>query len=256
MAFQPAVFEFISKSADTSRIGSTTCLSYGGTNLGGLLFCCLFCFAGCGSQGDQPADSIVTEKTTAALPTRSETGEIDKINHQEDTERFNPVKSKDPGTETEFENGTTTGADKPLDSNNEIGTNGHRETDAGESENASYTNRLAKETSPYLLLHAHNPVDWMPWGEDALQMAKRDNKLIFLSIGYSSCHWCHVMERESFMNADIAKFLNENFVCIKVDREERPDSGGLHNGCLRKHGRRCRRRLLLQRNHSGRAHQA
>ena len=223
MDFQPAVFEFISKSAGTSRIGSTTCLSYGDTNLGGLLFCCLFFWAGCGSQGDQPAGSMVTEKTTAALPTRSETVEIEKINHQEDTERSNPVKSKDPGTETESGNGTTTGADKPLDSNNEIGTNDHRETDTGEPGNPSYTNRLAKETSPYLLLHAHNPVDWMPWGEDALQMAKRDNKLIFLSIGYSSCHWCHVMERESFVNADIAKFLNKNFVCIKVDREERPD---------------------------------
>ena len=82
MAFQSAVFEFISKSAGTSRIGSNTCLSYGGTNIGGLLFCCLFFFAGCGSQGNQPADSIVTEKTTAVLPTRSETGENEKIFHK------------------------------------------------------------------------------------------------------------------------------------------------------------------------------
>jgi uncharacterized protein YyaL (SSP411 family) len=84
-------------------------------------------------------------------------------------------------------------------------------------------NRLAKETSPYLLLHAHNPVDWYPWGEEALAKAKREKKLIFLSIGYSSCYWCHVMERESFMDEEIARKLNENFVCIKVDREERPD---------------------------------
>jgi uncharacterized protein YyaL (SSP411 family) len=85
------------------------------------------------------------------------------------------------------------------------------------------TNRLAQETSPYLLMHAHNPVDWYPWGEEALAKAKRENKLIFLSVGYSSCYWCHRMEREVFMNAEIAKYLNDNFVCIKVDREERPD---------------------------------
>jgi len=84
-------------------------------------------------------------------------------------------------------------------------------------------NRLAKETSPYLLLHAHNPVDWYPWGEEALAKARQENKLIFLSIGYSSCHWCHVMERNVFMDEKIAEELNKNFVCIKVDREERPD---------------------------------
>jgi uncharacterized protein YyaL (SSP411 family) len=86
-----------------------------------------------------------------------------------------------------------------------------------------HVNRLAKETSPYLLLHAHNPVDWYPWGEEALAKAKAEGKLIFLSIGYSSCYWCHVMERESFMDDEIAAFLNEHFVTIKVDREERPD---------------------------------
>ena len=84
-------------------------------------------------------------------------------------------------------------------------------------------NRLARETSPYLLLHAHNPVDWYPWGPEAFARAKAENKPIFLSVGYSSCYWCHVMERESFMDAEIARFLNEHFVCIKVDREERPD---------------------------------
>ena len=84
-------------------------------------------------------------------------------------------------------------------------------------------NRLAKESSPYLLLHAHNPVDWYPWGEEALSKAKREKKLIFLSIGYSSCYWCHVMERESFLDAEIAAFLNQHFVAVKVDREERPD---------------------------------
>ncbi|MGD9647672.1 MAG: thioredoxin domain-containing protein [Pirellulales bacterium] len=84
-------------------------------------------------------------------------------------------------------------------------------------------NRLANETSPYLLQHANNPVDWYPWGPEALERAKREDKPIFLSIGYSACHWCHVMEHESFENAEIAKQINEQFVPIKVDREERPD---------------------------------
>src|SRR5437868_3303961 len=84
-------------------------------------------------------------------------------------------------------------------------------------------NRLANETSPYLRQHAHNPVDWHPWGPEAFAQAKKEGKLVFLSIGYSSCHWCHVMERESFSNAAVAEILNKHFVCIKVDREERPD---------------------------------
>ncbi|MCA9427584.1 MAG: thioredoxin domain-containing protein, partial [Candidatus Omnitrophica bacterium] len=86
-----------------------------------------------------------------------------------------------------------------------------------------YTNHLIDETSPYLLQHAHNPVDWRPWGEDALRKAREEDKPIFLSIGYSACHWCHVMEHESFENEEIAKFLNKHFISIKVDREERPD---------------------------------
>jgi len=85
------------------------------------------------------------------------------------------------------------------------------------------TNRLAREKSPYLLQHAHNPVDWYPWGEEAFETAARENKPIFLSIGYSTCHWCHVMERESFENEGVAQLLNQYFVSIKVDREERPD---------------------------------
>jgi hypothetical protein len=85
------------------------------------------------------------------------------------------------------------------------------------------TNRLAREKSPYLLQHANNPVDWYPWGEEAFEKARREEKPIFLSIGYSSCHWCHVMEHESFADPEIAKILNEHFVPVKVDREERPD---------------------------------
>ena len=87
----------------------------------------------------------------------------------------------------------------------------------------SQSNRLIHETSPYLKQHAHNPVDWYPWGEEALTRAKSENKPILLSIGYSACHWCHVMERESFENPDIAELMNQNFINIKVDREERPD---------------------------------
>ena len=85
------------------------------------------------------------------------------------------------------------------------------------------TNRLIHETSPYLLQHAHNPVDWYPWGEEALDRAKKEDKPIILSIGYSACHWCHVMEHESFENENIAALMNQHYVCVKVDREERPD---------------------------------
>ncbi len=99
-------------------------------------------------------------------------------------------------------------------------------------------NRLAQETSPYLLLHAHNPVDWYPWGEEALARARSEGKLIFLSIGYSSCYWCHVMERESFMDEEVAAYLNEHFVCIKVDREERPDIDEIYMTALTLLGRR------------------
>lgn len=84
-------------------------------------------------------------------------------------------------------------------------------------------NRLINETSPYLLQHAHNPVDWYPWGDEALERARDEDKPILISIGYSSCHWCHVMERESFENEDTARLMNDNFVCVKVDREEHPD---------------------------------
>src|SRR5688572_28290044 len=84
-------------------------------------------------------------------------------------------------------------------------------------------NRLANETSPYLAQHAENPVDWYPWGPEALERARREDKPILLSVGYSACHWCHVMERECFENEAIAHLMNANFICIKVDREERPD---------------------------------
>ncbi len=86
-----------------------------------------------------------------------------------------------------------------------------------------FTNRLINEKSPYLLQHAHNPVDWYPWGEEAFAKARKEGKLIFLSIGYSTCHWCHVMAHESFEDAEVAKLLNRDFIAIKVDREERPD---------------------------------
>lgn len=93
----------------------------------------------------------------------------------------------------------------------------------GEAKKPKHTNRLARETSPYLLMHAHNPTEWYPWGPEAFAKAKKEGKLVFLSIGYSSCFWCHVMERESFNNEEVARLLNKHFVCIKVDREERPE---------------------------------
>ncbi|MBN1310829.1 MAG: thioredoxin domain-containing protein, partial [Anaerolineae bacterium] len=89
-------------------------------------------------------------------------------------------------------------------------------------------NRLAKETSPYLLQHKDNPVNWYPWGEEALARAGSEDKPIFLSVGYSTCHWCHVMAHESFEDEQTAAFLNEHFVCIKVDREERPDVDSIY----------------------------
>jgi len=99
---------------------------------------------------------------------------------------------------------------------------------ANASTSPKHTNRLAQATSPYLLQHAHNPVDWYPWGGEAIETARRLNKPIFLSVGYSTCYWCHVMERQSFENEAIAAVMNEKFVCIKVDREERPDVDQLY----------------------------
>jgi uncharacterized protein YyaL (SSP411 family) len=97
-------------------------------------------------------------------------------------------------------------------------------------------NRLAKEASPYLRQHRHNPVDWYPWGAEALARAKKEDKPIFLSIGYSACHWCHVMAKESFADAATAKLLNEHFICIKVDREERPDLDEIYMAALQSMG--------------------
>lgn len=96
------------------------------------------------------------------------------------------------------------------------------------AENYLYTNRLAHQKSPYLLQHAHNPVDWYPWGEEAFNAAKETDKPIFLSIGYATCHWCHVMERESFEKPEIARLLNETFINIKIDREELPEIDSLY----------------------------
>ena len=91
-----------------------------------------------------------------------------------------------------------------------------------------HTNQLIHETSPYLLQHAHNPVNWYPWSNEALETAKKENKPLLVSIGYSACHWCHVMEHESFEDDGIAQIMNDNFICIKVDREERPDVDNLY----------------------------
>src|SRR5436190_422352 len=84
-------------------------------------------------------------------------------------------------------------------------------------------NRLISEQSPYLLQHAHNPVDWYPWGDEAFERARVEHRPVIVSIGYAACHWCHVMEHESFEHEETAAYMNEHFVCIKVDREEHPD---------------------------------
>ena len=91
-----------------------------------------------------------------------------------------------------------------------------------------FTNRLSKSQSPYLLQHQHNPVDWYPWGEEAFAKATKLDKPIFLSVGYSTCHWCHVMEHESFEDEEVGRLMNDAFVCIKVDREERPDIDNIY----------------------------
>jgi len=91
-----------------------------------------------------------------------------------------------------------------------------------------HTNKLIHESSPYLLQHAHNPVDWFPWSDEAFAKAKKENKLVLVSIGYSACHWCHVMEHESFEDDSVAQIMNEHFICIKVDREQRPDVDGVY----------------------------
>lgn len=96
------------------------------------------------------------------------------------------------------------------------------------AEKSTFSNRLANAKSPYLLQHAHNPVDWYPWCNEAIERARKEDKVIFLSVGYSTCHWCHVMERESFMNEDTARLMNQHFINIKVDREERPDIDKLY----------------------------
>ena len=99
---------------------------------------------------------------------------------------------------------------------------------AAHSKSDSKPNRLIREKSPYLLQHARNPVDWYPWCDEAFERARREDKPVFLSVGYSTCHWCHVMARESFEDAEVARLMNETFVCIKVDREERPDVDGVY----------------------------
>ena len=107
---------------------------------------------------------------------------------------------------------------------------GQKEEKATDDKKHSYTNELIHESSPYLLQHAHNPVNWYPWGEKALNKAKTENKMLIISVGYSACHWCHVMEHESFEDTVVAKIMNDNFVCIKVDREERPDVDQIYMG--------------------------
>ena len=97
-----------------------------------------------------------------------------------------------------------------------------------ENGDAKYNNRLLLQSSPYLLQHAHNPINWYPWGDEAFAVARRTGRPVFLSIGYSTCHWCHVMEEESFEDEEIARYMNEHYVAIKVDRDERPDLDSIY----------------------------
>ena len=118
-------------------------------------------------------------------------------------------------------------------------TNAHDES-SKENEHHKFTNHLIHENSPYLLQHAHNPVNWYPWGKEALAKAKTENKMMIISIGYAACHWCHVMEHESFEDTTVAKIMNDNFVCIKIDREERPDIDDVYmTACHIASGRSC-----------------
>ncbi|MGI9552225.1 MAG: DUF255 domain-containing protein, partial [Aurantibacter sp.] len=95
-----------------------------------------------------------------------------------------------------------------------------------------HTNALIDETSPYLLQHAHNPVDWNPWNDEVLKRAATENKLLLISIGYAACHWCHVMEEECFEDEEVAEVMNSNFINIKIDREERPDVDQIYMDAL------------------------
>ena len=150
-----------------------------------------------------PNVTTPSDKQPADGTSQVSEGEAEAAGQIAEPEKSPPSFSGEP---SEPSNGTPASAEAP-----------------GESPQQGKANHLINETSPYLLQHAHNLVDWHPWGKEALDKAVQEKKLIFLSVGYSSCHWCHVMERESFMDPAIAKALNEHFVCIKVDREERPD---------------------------------
>ena len=158
----------------------------------------LLLLTGCGQQ---PPDSTSDSKTDkAAPPVDSAPGDDQKVPDEPESK---PAVVQ-AGLKTESDSSAKT-------------------KEAANSEKKRKSNRLARETSPYLLLHAHNPVDWYPWGPEAFEKAKREGKMIFLSIGYSSCYWCHVMERLIFENEEIAEYMNKHFVNVKVDREERPD---------------------------------
>ena len=176
---------------------------------------------GCGGEPSVPASgeqsqpvSVEDQAGEAEAPTRLNSPDIDA-----------EVTAADPDTAADLD--TAEDPDAALDS--DVAPDSENSADsAHQTVDSQTTNRLADETSPYLRLHMHNPVDWYPWGPEALEKAREENKCIFLSVGYSSCYWCHVMERESFMDQEIADFLNQYFVCIKVDREERPDVDAIY----------------------------
>ena len=189
-----------------------------------LTFVLLFTlFAGCPS----PQQSSVSNENSSTEKTTDEVADTETALSSDETKEAEVAPSEPVGgdgsqhSSNEKESGP---------SDHEAGSNEHAsDSDDHSGEGAhKYTNRLAGETSLYLRMHAHNPINWYPWGDEAFEKAKKENKLVFLSVGYSSCYWCHVMERESFMDEEIAKFMNDNYVCIKVDREERPDLDAIY----------------------------
>jgi uncharacterized protein len=163
------------------------------------------------------ADSQDEKKQAASDDVAAVPNDSAKVSSDETVVEKNPAEKNDEQT-----SGKKTSEEKKPEKG-EQDQPAHGKKDNPKRVHTKEPNRLAKETSPYLLLHAHNPVDWYAWGPEVFAKAKKENKIIFLSIGYSSCYWCHVMERLVFSNPEIAKYMNKHFVNVKVDREERPD---------------------------------
>ena len=200
------------------------------SRLTALLLISLCAGTGCNEQAEDP----VSSQTSNPPPIRTASGDTLVTT---DTPPSQPQSQPQSEPQSEPQAQATTATSDPELTKTDSKTDskppaGHDDPKTAKSSEKPRSNRLAGETSPYLLLHAHNPVDWYPWGPEALERARKEGKMIFISIGYSSCYWCHVMERESFSDPEIAKFMNANFVNIKIDREERPDIDDIYMTAL------------------------